>query len=83
MKIYIVYNCYHYDDYKRADSSSGIEKIFTDKEKAYDFANNKLLLMFEDYAKYSLNLKYIILTILLKLRRYNQYEKLLRNDEEI
>ena len=55
MKIYIVYNCFHYDDYKRADSESRIEKVFTDEEKAYDFANNKLLSMFEDYAKYTNN----------------------------
>ena len=53
MKIYIIYHCYHYDDYKRADSAAGIDKVFTNEDDAYDFANNKLLLMFEDYAKYT------------------------------
>ncbi len=53
MKIYIVYYSYHYDDYKRADSSAGIEEVFTDEEEAYEFAIDKLLSMFDDYAKYN------------------------------
>ena len=53
MKVYIVYSCYHYDDYKRAESSAEVCRVFTDEEKAYDFANNKLLLMFDDYANYN------------------------------
>ncbi len=52
MKVYVVSYCYHYDDYKRADSASDVCKVFTDKEKAYEFANNELLLMFDKYAKY-------------------------------
>jgi hypothetical protein len=53
MKVYIVYSCYHYDDYKRADSSASIEGVFKDENNAYDFAINKLLVMFKDRAKYN------------------------------
>jgi hypothetical protein len=53
MKVYIVYSLFHVDDYKRADSSADILKVFTDEDKAYNFAINKLLLMFEEFAIYS------------------------------
>jgi hypothetical protein len=53
MKVFIVYSCYHYDDYKRAHSASEVHRVFTNEEKAYDFANKKLLLMFDEYAKYN------------------------------
>ncbi len=53
MKIYIVYYCYHYDDYKRADSGADIEEVFTNEEKAYELAIKKLILMFKDHARYS------------------------------
>lgn len=53
MKVYIVYSLFHYDDYKRADSSVDILKVFTDEDRAYNYAINKLLLMFEEFAIYS------------------------------
>lgn len=53
MKIYIVYYCYHNDDYKRAESGAGIEDVFKEEEKAYECAINNLMSMFEDYAKYN------------------------------
>ena len=52
MKVYIVYSCFHYDDYKRADSASEVHRVFTNEEKAYEFANNKLLLMFDEQEKH-------------------------------
>ena len=52
MKVYIVYSLFHHDDY-RAYSSANVLKVFTYEDEAYNYAINKLLLMFEEFAIYS------------------------------
>lgn len=39
--MFIVYWISHVDCYKRAESSGGIEKVFENKEKAYEYAVKK------------------------------------------
>ncbi|KAG0220874.1 hypothetical protein BGX31_010449 [Mortierella sp. GBA43] len=43
MKVYSITSMYHYDDYKRAETTSRILKITRDEESAYMFAHNNQL----------------------------------------
>ncbi|KAG0275313.1 hypothetical protein BGZ95_008937 [Linnemannia exigua] len=43
MKVYVVSQMDHYDDYKRGETGYTIVKVIQDKEKAYEFAHNKQL----------------------------------------
>ena len=61
MKVYVVYNYYHYDDYKRAYSSSSVNGVFYDAEVAYKYALEKFQDMFDLYCKdYNICEKHVI-----------------------
>ena len=53
MKVYIVHSYYHYDDYKRGESYSSVDGVFTTKDLAYECAIDNFKKMFDDYAKYN------------------------------
>lgn len=47
--MYIVHHHYHYDHYKRSESKSFVEKIYENKEDAYNYCVEKLLVYFKEY----------------------------------
>jgi hypothetical protein len=44
MKVYIVGKHHHYDDYKRAESYSDIEKVYKNEEDAHRYAVGQIIL---------------------------------------
>jgi hypothetical protein len=53
MKVYIVHVHYHYDDYKRSESYSKIEKVYTKEEDAYKYSIEKIIFDSLNYARFN------------------------------
>lgn len=53
MKVYIIRYHNHYDDYKRAESFSGIDGVFADESKAYECVLSKAIQDVKEGAKYT------------------------------